>query len=88
MLPLLWRLQGYGEAGRGWPGPPNSPAAAAVAGVGIAAAGAVARAAAVGTEAPVARKAVVAVGPCHTGLAGAVTGAGVAEGAGAHGERS
>lgn len=65
---------------------PHSPAAVAVPGEGVAAAGAVAGAAAVGTEAPVARQAVVTAGPCHAGLAGTVTGAGVTEGAGAQGE--
>lgn len=51
MLSLEQRSQRYGEAGRGWPRPPNSPAAVAVTGVGVAGAGAVAGAAAVGTEA-------------------------------------
>lgn len=69
-------------------GTPNSPAAVAVPGEGVAAAGAVAGAAAVGTEAPVARQAVVTAGPCHAGLAGTVTGAGVTEGVGAQGEHS
>lgn len=68
------------------PGLPISPAAAAVTRVWVAAAGAVAGAAAVGTKAPVAGEAAVAAGPCHTRLAGAVTGAGVAEGAGAQGK--
>lgn len=86
MLSLERRSQRYGEAGRGWPRPPNSPAAVAVTGVGVAGAGAVAGAAAVGTEAPVAREAVVTAGPCHAGLAGAVPGAGVTEGAEAQGE--
>lgn len=58
----------------------------AVAGVGVAAAGAVAGPAAVGTEAPVAGQAVVTAGPCHAGLAGTVAGAGVTEGAGTQGE--
>lgn len=71
---------------RGVVRPPSSPAAVAVTGVGVAAAGAVAGAAAVGPEAPVAGQAVVAAGPCHAGLAGAVPSAGVTEGAGAHGE--
>lgn len=58
----------------------------AVTGVGVAAAGTVAGAAAVGTKAPVAREAVVTAGPCHAGLAGAVASAGVTESAGAQGE--
>lgn len=70
----------------GWPVPPNSPAAVAVPGVGVAAAGAVAGPAAVGIEAPVAGQAMVTAGPCHAGLAGTVTGAGVTEGAGTQGQ--
>lgn len=66
---------------------PHSPAAAAVAGARVAAAGAVTGLAAVGAEAPVPGQAAVTAGPCHTGLAGAVTSAGVAEGAGTQGQR-
>lgn len=78
------RSQRFGEV---WQ-PPSSPAAVAVPGEGVAAAGTVAGAAAVGTKAPVAGEAVVTAGPCHPGLAGTVAGAGVTEGAGAQGEHS
>lgn len=66
---------------------PNSPAAVAIASERVAAPGAVAGAAAAGAEAPVSGQAAVTARPRHTRLAGAVTGAGVAEGAGAQGER-
>lgn len=74
--------------GSGIAGPPNSPAVATVASAGVTAAGAVAGAAAVCTKAPVAGEAAVAAGPRHARLAGAVAGAGVAEGARAQGECS
>lgn len=59
----------------------------AIASERVAAPGTVAGLAAASTEAPVSGQAAVTAWPCHTRLAGAVTGAGVTEGAGAQGER-
>lgn len=65
----------------------HTAAAVAIASERVAAPGAVAGPAAAGAEAPVSGQAAVTARPRHARLAGAVTGAGVAEGAGAQGER-